>query len=359
MITEESYKKEWILSQTKILGKADPNLVELTVYAFILLEQLIIHKLDFVFKGGTSLMLLLPDLKRFSTDIDILSTVEKNDIEKMLEGICKTSVFSRWELDDRRSYQPGIPKAHYKLFFISNLNGKEKEIMLDILIEKHDYPELIGKDITLPWLKTEGTPFIVSVPTVNAILGDKLCAFAPNTIGVPHNAGKDREIVKQLFDINLLMAYITNVDIVSKSFKTIAVKEISYKENNPIVIDDVYKDIRSSAFMMAYGFRDKYASDENRTKYYAIESGRAALKSFIVGNAMISKEAILLAASQAAYITTLIQFDKTNSFALYDEKDDITKYLFTEAPESILNRLLKLQGGILYYLKNIYSVTKQ
>jgi predicted nucleotidyltransferase component of viral defense system len=358
MITQESFSKEWILSQSKTIGKADPNLVELMIHAFSLLEKLVVNKLDFVFKGGTALLLLLPELKRFSTDIDILCTVEKKDIESILDKICTDSVFSRWELDNRRSYQPGIPKAHYKLFFTSDIDGKEKELMLDILFETPDYPELVEKEIKLKWLKSDGIQLLVTIPSVDAILGDKLCAFGPNTVGVPYNAGKEREIVKQLFDINMLFPQISNIDIVAQSFKTIAAKEISYRENNIITIKDIFADIRNTAFMMAYGYREKFESDENRKKYYDIESGRAALKSFIVGTTMLSKELILLAAAQAAYITSLIEYEKTTLFSLFNEKQDPAKYLFAEPPESMLNRLLKLQGGILYYLKSVHDLIK-
>ena len=41
----------------------------------------------------------------------------------------------------------------------------------------------------------------VQTPTLEGLLGDKLAAFAPNTIGVPYGAGKSMEIIKQLFDI--------------------------------------------------------------------------------------------------------------------------------------------------------------
>lgn len=358
MINPQSCSKEWILSQSKSTGKADPNLIELVIYAFNLLELLIVHKLQFVFKGGTSLLLLLKEPKRFSTDIDILCTASQKQIEAILEEICKTSVFSRWALDDRRSYKPGIPKAHYKLFFISELDSKEKEIMLDVLIEKPDYPEIISKEIKLNWLQTEGEHILVSVPSTDAILGDKLCAFAPDTIGVPYNAGKDREIAKQLYDIGLLVSHINNIDIVAQSFKVIAAKEISYKTYKVIMIDDVYRDIRNTAFIMAHGFRDKYESDENKKKYQAIENGRTALKSFIIGTAMVSRESVLLAATQAAYITLLIQLNKTETFSLFNEKHNINNYLFSEPPQSMFNKLSKLPCGILYYLRSISDLTR-
>ncbi len=36
----------------------------------------------------------------------------------------------------------------------------------------------------------------VLVPSIECILGDKLTAFAPHTIGVPLHANKDMEIIK-------------------------------------------------------------------------------------------------------------------------------------------------------------------
>ena len=53
-------------------SKRDPGLIERTIYAFGLLDALCEVGLPFVFKGGTSLMLLLKKPRRLSTDIDII-----------------------------------------------------------------------------------------------------------------------------------------------------------------------------------------------------------------------------------------------------------------------------------------------
>jgi len=50
----------------------DPSLLERTVFAFGLLEALTRTGLDFIFRGGTCLMLLLDRPRRISTDIDII-----------------------------------------------------------------------------------------------------------------------------------------------------------------------------------------------------------------------------------------------------------------------------------------------
>ena len=51
--------------------KVDIHILERTVFAFGLLEALARTGLPFIFKGGTSLILLFGTLKRLSTDIDI------------------------------------------------------------------------------------------------------------------------------------------------------------------------------------------------------------------------------------------------------------------------------------------------
>ena len=49
-------------------SKRDPGLIERTIFAFGLLDALCEVGLPFVFKGGTSLMLLLKHPRRLSTD---------------------------------------------------------------------------------------------------------------------------------------------------------------------------------------------------------------------------------------------------------------------------------------------------
>jgi hypothetical protein len=64
MIDKSTYEIEWIEQLADQLGKrGDPKILEKVIYAFTLLEQLKIAGLDFIFKGGTSLLLLASPLK--------------------------------------------------------------------------------------------------------------------------------------------------------------------------------------------------------------------------------------------------------------------------------------------------------
>ena len=71
MIDIKSLSPEWLAEKRNKHGK-DPSIMESMVYALYLLEQLKLTDLDFIFKGGTSLILLLEQPRRFSVDIDII-----------------------------------------------------------------------------------------------------------------------------------------------------------------------------------------------------------------------------------------------------------------------------------------------
>lgn len=67
MITRENYLEPHI-RELQAKSKADPSLIERTLYAFGLLEALKKVGLSFIFKGGTSLMLLLPIQQAFPSE---------------------------------------------------------------------------------------------------------------------------------------------------------------------------------------------------------------------------------------------------------------------------------------------------
>ena len=71
MFSKEMFSAEYIESVHKQTGN-DPSLIEKMLYAFGLLQAISIVGMPFVFKGGTSLLLLLDHPRRFSTDIDII-----------------------------------------------------------------------------------------------------------------------------------------------------------------------------------------------------------------------------------------------------------------------------------------------
>jgi predicted nucleotidyltransferase component of viral defense system len=178
VIAKESFAKTWIEKQRKQYPKADPQLIERQIYAFELVGLLAKSGKPFVFKGGTSLLLLLPTTHRLSIDIDIVGTFSVED----LAALTKSSVFQRVEENERS--KTSIPKKHFKFYYTSAIDERETYVLLDVLYSEHGYPRTQSLPLKSQFFNAD-EQIKVEVPTIDGILGDKLTAFAPNTTGVP------------------------------------------------------------------------------------------------------------------------------------------------------------------------------
>ena len=106
---------DWIKEASAKNNKADKILVEKVVRALLLLEGLSASGLQFIFKGGTALMLLQGSTKRLSIDIDIILPV-KAELDAAFEKITKDKGFSKFEMQQRQ-VNSNIEKAHYKFYY--------------------------------------------------------------------------------------------------------------------------------------------------------------------------------------------------------------------------------------------------
>lgn len=233
MIDTKSYTIEWITDLRNKLGKRiDPKLIEKVIYALTLLEQLQLNNLNFVFKGGTALLLATEKPKRFSIDIDIITEESVDKIKDILEKISQLEMFIRWEDDNNRKHTPDAPIGHFKIFYKSVVDGHEEPILLDLLYTPNSYPETKKYPINHNWLATLGKDTMVVLPTFEAILGDKLTAFAPKTTGILYSKNRPVEIIKQLYDIGFLFDQITDLNVVKESYARVVEEEIGYRKLN-------------------------------------------------------------------------------------------------------------------------------
>jgi predicted nucleotidyltransferase component of viral defense system len=180
MILEKCFTEEWLESFKKQdkHSKIDKIILEKMIYALHLLDRLQANGLDFVFKGGTSLVLLLNEGNRFSIDIDIICKPSREELETILQKVVETSRFKGFELDEHRSYKDGVPKTHYGFAFDTATSAKYSgRIFLDVLIENSIYPKHIERPIITKWIEVKGET-IVKLPSIDSIIGDKLTAFA-------------------------------------------------------------------------------------------------------------------------------------------------------------------------------------
>ena len=122
MINEKSFAMEHIES-IRNNKSVDINLLERSIYAFGLLEALVRVGLPFIFKGGTSLMLLLDKPRRLSTDIDII-VKPGTEVEEFIEKASKIIPFKNYKKQTRKG-KNNIGNTKYgKLTFIQKYNAE-------------------------------------------------------------------------------------------------------------------------------------------------------------------------------------------------------------------------------------------
>lgn len=258
MIKEQCLTKEWLekttLEYKQINPSVDIQLIEKTVNALYLLELLVRHNIKLIFKGGTSLILLLLDIKRLSIDIDIIIENDIDNINNIMDKIVKQSnFFTRYEEDVRNTEASNrMNLKHYKFFYNSRLDNFEKYVLLDIVFEENVFTDTVEKEINCQLTKTDGQEIMVKLPTIDAILGDKFTVIAPTTTGISYSSYKELELMKQLFDIDKLFNECKNIIIVKENFKKAAEKEIKYRKLNNINYNDVLDDIAEFCKIIIY-----------------------------------------------------------------------------------------------------------
>jgi Nucleotidyl transferase AbiEii toxin, Type IV TA system len=342
MISPDSLKTEWINEAAK-KHKSDPILVEKVVRALYLLELLQKSKLDFIFKGGTALMLLLPEAKRFSIDIDIIVSEKTDKVQSIFDGIIESSDFHEYK-EDKRVVKSKIKKAHYQFFYktATNTRGESEYILLDILYETSNYGDHTKQiEIASPFLLLEGENTTVIVPTPEAILGDKLTAFAPNTTGVLYGREKEVEIIKQLFDIGQLFDIVGKVEVISAVFNKFAITELSYREMVNSIPKDVLIDIMETAIVI--GTRGKGGNGS----FPELLTGIKNIRNYIFSESFHLERAMIPAA-KSAYLSAILQTE-SKEINHFSDPMDVADWLIEQPFENRLNKLKKSNPEAFFY----------
>lgn len=250
MLLRENYTAEHIAKLREETG-ADPSILERTVYAFGLLEAIRSVDMPFIFKGGTSLLVLLDEPRRLSTDIDII--VERGtDVDGYIEKAGRIFPFVSVEEHKRKGVND-IEKRHFRFHFLSPRTGKEINILLDVVFEDNPYMKVTERPIRSRLLLSEGEDLKVNLPDRNCILGDKLTAFAPHTTGIPFGVDKELEIIKQLFDCWTLLQKMDDYKTVAAVYDKVSRIESGYRGLESTPTDCLKDTIDSCICIMGRG----------------------------------------------------------------------------------------------------------
>ena len=312
MITERTFTKDWLLTVNKQLNwnRLETQLknLEKAVAAFHLLELLADTKMSFIFKGGTSLLLLLQRIFRLSVDIDII-VEDAIDYIDVFSLICsKSKLFTHFEQQEReRDVMHGT--KHYKFFYTPFADASEESyILLDLYESTNPYAKVLELELVSSILDTEGKNVLIRVPDVDSILGDKLTAFAPDTIGIsltaePGYRPKRIEVLKQLFDVGNLFDYSVNIESIRNTHYAIAMYEIE-KRGVEITVADVLKDSARHAYIIGHGGK------VDKPIYDTIAKGFKDFNKFVADLSFDENQAILAAAKVAYLVSVLLLGDE-------------------------------------------------
>ena len=307
MIKNETFTLDWVkqVNQEQGWHRKDDQFknLEKAIMALKLLETLKLNDIEFVFKGGTSLLLLLEKLYRFSVDIDIIIGSGGNYIEKF-DSVCK-GIFTHWD-EQVRNVDEKSKTKHYRFYYKPFVdNSDEGYILLDVYEGKSLYFQTQEIPLRLPLLKTDDKDVYITVPTIDCILADKLTAFAPHTIGIKLSAGPGKrpkrvEILKQMFDIANLFDRCNDLNMIKETYIKIAQEEIEMA-NLKCSYQETLKD--SFDFALMIGFDGKKQKEE----FAVLSKGYNEFSKFVVDLSFDKWKAILCASKIAYLIICILQ----------------------------------------------------
>ena len=245
MLDDKCFKKEWIGLHGAALGCRNPVMLEKAIVAFQLLGSLAESGIPFQFKGGTSLLLRLNPLRRLSIDVDIVTQASPDMLRRVLDDVAGAKPFISYLHDSKRDGE-SPPKKHYKVSYPSAVESKNDHILLDVLFEQEGPPGCELVLIRVPFIEPL-REVTVAVPTVNHLLGDKLTAFAPETIGILYHPDRNVDIVKQLFDVGVLFDAASDLCEVATAYDYMHKKQLGYRKKS-YTLSDTLSDTMNAAF---------------------------------------------------------------------------------------------------------------
>ena len=341
MINTDSLKIKWIEKVAIANKKTDKILVEKVVRALYLLELLKNSGLGFVFKGGTALFLMMKEAKRLSIDIDIIIPV-KGEIDKFLEEVINQSDFLSYEENERVSHGE-IEKAHFKFYYkpVTNARADKEYILLDVLYEKPPYGKhVVEHPVQSPFIIVDDDPAVVTIPSFEAILGDKLTAFAPLTTGIPYGRSKEIEIIKQLYDVGSLFDRVREIQPILEVFNNTAISEIGYRKLE-LTPKNVLDDIWETSQLIATRGKD------GKGDFEELQKGIQNMRNFIFSE-KFHLESAMVPASKAAYLSALLSQGKTG-IKRFKEAAQVADWQIEQPQNTRLNKLKKSNPEAFFY----------
>ena len=193
------------------------------------------------------------------------------------------------------------PKKHFHVFYQSAVEAKRDHVLLDVLFEPEEAPHCEPVTVVTPFITPE-REVRVQVPTVDALLGDKLTAFAPRTIGILHHERRRTDIAKQLFDVAALFDAATDLRVTAEVYAVVHARQLVYRQAS-FTIEETLGDTIESGFLYSQlELRGGVTTEQG----IFIQEGVTGLQNHLV-NAPFRRDEARIAAGKAACAAAWIQ----------------------------------------------------
>ena len=307
------------------LGFKDPGIFEKSVYAFNLLSEVVKCYPGLVFKGGTSLLLHIFPPARLSIDIDIL--LPPSEKEGLSERLTQMAADSDWfeGIEESHRKNKTIPKAHFKFPITSHFSKIQQYVLLDVVFTEAPYGSLLQKDIATNPMAFAGARGVVNVPTVEGLLGDKLTAISPKTMGIPLVPDRTMEFMKQIIDLGELFKVADDDEELRRSFVKTVMVENGFR-NSAHSSDDVFDDITEIAFRYSQALlRGGNTAFE---EIGLLNDGNARVANHL--RARLSPDRIKISFARIAYVISILRQGKAGKMVKQVDMSMVKDRVFPE-----------------------------
>lgn len=253
-------------------GAVPAALAEQAVACLELAAELAGTGLEFVFKGGNSQLILLPEPRRFSIDVDIATGATREQVVAAVETVARHDFFTRWTHRQHKT-KPWLPLTSFEVFYQSHsTNEAESLVMLDAILQPCPYPAQ-RRAVACGNLYRSGAE--VSVPTVPGLIGDKLLTLGPFTLGIPVGKKKAGQRLKHLFDVAHLATLTADYAAIRRSLDACLAQELAIQQRT-MPLAEVVAD--TLAFLALPGqYPEEPAADAGSPLLGEIVTGRPQL----------------------------------------------------------------------------------
>jgi hypothetical protein len=275
-------------------------MLEKAIVALQLISHLAESGLPIQFKGGTSLLLRLKPIRRLSIDVDIVTQAKPEELVAVLERVSKLAPLAGYEHDAQRDKELP-PKKHFRFFYPSVIEPKTDHVLLDVLFESqaalHCEPVVISTPFIMPEREVR-----VLVPTVDSLLGDKMTAFAPRTIGILYNPLRKTDIAKQLFDVGALFDDATDLSVAAEVYAAMHARQLVYRNATFSLADTLNDSIEAGFLYSQIELRGGAKTEQG----LFLQEGVSALQNHLV-NQPFHRDEARIAAGKVACVAAWIQ----------------------------------------------------